>query len=364
MERIWVHATSKSYPVLIGQDILATFPEVIKEVVNRTEKVLIYVDENVYSYHYDQLISILQPHFKEVFTYIVPSGESSKSFQQYYDGITFALEKGLNRKSLILAFGGGVVGDLTGFIASTYMRGIPYIQIPTTLLAHDSAIGGKVAINHPLGKNLIGAFYQPNAVFFETSFLKTLSHKQWLSGLAEVIKYGFIDDPDFLMELQKNVQKVEDLSDSFIKKIISKGIKIKAKIVKDDEQEKGVRAYLNFGHTLGHAIESLYGYGKVTHGSAVATGMMFALWLSENISEKSLHYLQLLNWMTQMGYQSTIDSTISTETFVEKMKQDKKSTDDYIKMVLLDRIGHPFIKDFTKEELMSYLNIWRQEGKK
>ena len=193
-----------------------------------------------------------------------------------------ALDFKLDRHSLILALGGGAVGDLSGFVAATFMRGIPFIQIPTTILAHDSAVGGKVAINHPAGKNMIGAFYQPEAVVYDIDFLKSLPEHEIRSGFAEVIKHGLIQDPSFYHWLKENILSIDMMiSDENLIHFLSRGVEIKSAIVEEDEKETGIRAYLNFGHTLGHAIEAELGYGKLTHGEAVVIGMLYALQLSE-----------------------------------------------------------------------------------
>src|SRR6185312_13145009 len=192
----------------------------------------------------------------------VPSGEQAKQFPIYEACLTFALENGLDRKSCIIAFGGGAVGDLAGFVAATYMRGIAFLQVPTTLLAHDSAVGGKVAINHPLGKNMIGAFHQPEAVVYHTPFLQSLPEKEWRSGYAEVIKHALIGDVELYHWLKEEVQTLADLRDEKLIHILTKAIPVKANVVSQDETEKGVRAHLNFGHTLGHALEKEIGYGN------------------------------------------------------------------------------------------------------
>src|SRR5690606_22285980 len=211
--------------------------------------------------------------------------------------LTFALEQKLDRKSVILAFGGGAVGDLSGFVAASFMRGIPFIQIPTTILAHDSAVGGKVAINHPLGKNMIGAFYQPEAVFYDLDFLHSLPLHERRSGFAEVIKHSLISDEDFYVWLRENVHDLDQLRNEEMLYFLKKGIRIKEQIVSQDEKESGIRAFLNFGHTLGHAIEGEAGYGNITHGEGVVIGMMFALGLSKKKLGLSFHLDEFESWL-------------------------------------------------------------------
>ncbi|MDP4162241.1 MAG: 3-dehydroquinate synthase, partial [Bacillota bacterium] len=281
MDSILVNTESRQYPVYLGNNVIEKLTPFIKINYQSATKVFIITDETVGKLHLPALmdqLKELQPAFFQV-----PSGEQAKSFPVYYEAMTAALEAGLDRNSLLLAFGGGAVGDVGGFVAATFMRGIPFIQIPTTILAHDSAVGGKVAINHHLGKNLIGAFYQPEAVFYDLNFLDTLPIGEKRSGFAEVIKHALIQDADFYNWLIKNVTNLEYLTKNQLSYCLEKGINIKARIVSIDERENGIRAYLNFGHTLGHAIESEIGYGEITHGEAVMIGMGFALRMSKEL---------------------------------------------------------------------------------
>src|SRR5690606_6294122 len=273
MDQLTISTKSKTYPMYIGTDILGQLPQVIKDTCQSVSKVLVISDEAVADIYLEKVISILHQQYDKPLSFIIPAGESAKSFDMYYQCQTYALEQGLDRSSVILALGGGVVGDLAGFVAATFMRGIPFIQIPTTLLAHDSAVGGKVAINHELGKNMIGAFHQPNAVLYDIDLMKSLPKIELRSGFAEVIKHGLIWDPDFYNWLTEEITSLDDLQGEKLQYAVLKGVSVKAKVVSEDEQEKGLRAILNFGHTLGHAIEAESGYGKITHGDGVAIGM-------------------------------------------------------------------------------------------
>ncbi len=218
MSKIEIQTSSKQYPVWVGFDILSTLPEQI-ELLGTISSILVIVDETVQGLHLPTLLNVLP---KENHVYVVPNGEGCKTFSVYEEVLTFALEKRLDRKSLVIAFGGGAVGDLAGFVASTYMRGIPFIQVPTTLLAHDSAVGGKVAINHKLGKNMIGQFHQPVAVVYDLNFLKTLPEEEWLSGFGEVIKHSMLDEHHFYEELKDECRSISDLQSSKMKEFNKK----------------------------------------------------------------------------------------------------------------------------------------------
>ncbi|WP_243290062.1 3-dehydroquinate synthase [Bacillus sp. FJAT-47783] len=362
MKVLQVQTKSRTYPVFIGHNMISDLKNVLTTVDVTPSKLMVMTDQTVYSYYEHVLNDVLQKVDIDYNIHIVPSGEASKSFDNYYEALSVALQEGLDRKSMMIAFGGGVVGDLTGFVAATYMRGIPFIQIPTTLLAHDSAVGGKVAINHPLGKNMIGAFHQPHAVFYDIQFLKTLPINELRSGFAEVVKHGMIQDQQFVTWLMDNVSQLDSISNDHLITFIDKGISIKARIVSKDEKELGIRAYLNFGHTLGHAIESAIGYGKISHGDAVAIGMLFALSLSERINKIDLQYKRIRKWLQKLGFPTSIPSHITNEQLLEKMKKDKKAVDRQLRFVLLEDFGKPVIKPMEEHTVLSFLEEWRLEG--
>jgi 3-dehydroquinate synthase len=354
MRTINIHTSSKTYPLFLGASIMGELPRVIMDVQPKVTKVLVITDEEVHRLYGEKMMNILSASFQACL-HIVPNGEKAKSFEHFYECHTYALEQQLDRRSLIIAFGGGVVGDLAGFVASTYMRGIPFIQVPTTLLAHDSAVGGKVAINHELGKNMIGAFYQPEAVFYDIGLLESLPGKERLSGFAEVVKHALISDPDFYEWLLENVSSVDDLKDEKLAYAIEKGILVKAAIVAEDETEKGVRAFLNFGHTLGHAIEAAMGYGKLTHGEAVVIGMVFALKLSKNVHQLDFDFERFCRWLKKLGYEIAIPSALSVAELLNKMKKDKKNQADSIHMVLLKETGLPVVTPVEDSDLILLL---------
>ncbi|WNF31951.1 3-dehydroquinate synthase [Aeribacillus composti] len=362
MEQMMIQTKSRPYPVFLGDGIIDNVGEWLLSVCNNPSKILIITDQTIKDLYGGKLESVLKAFDLDVLTCVVPSGEQSKSFETYYKCLTFALENNLDRESVIIAFGGGVVGDLAGFVAATFMRGIPFIQVPTTLLAHDSAVGGKVAINHPLGKNMIGAFHQPHAIIYDTQFLKTLPLLEIRSGFAEVVKHGFINDRSFVENLMKTIHSLNHVTSEQLQWFIRKGIEVKAEIVAEDERETGKRAFLNFGHTLGHALEAELGYGKISHGDAVACGMLFALWLSEKIFRKDFQYKSTKNWFNEIGFPVKIDENIQTESLLERMKKDKKTVHSQIRFVLLEDIGNPVLKTFDTHTLYSFLNEWRTEG--
>ncbi len=334
MERVHI-ATKKQYPVLLGEQILDELDPIIHDMEPSVSSILIVTDDNVAPLYLEQ---VKQAIIGKVYSYVVPNGETAKSFENYYNILTFALENHLDRHSIIIALGGGVIGDLAGFVAASFMRGIRFIQIPTTLLAHDSAVGGKVAVNHPLGKNMIGAFHQPEIVLYNLTFLRSLPENEWRSGFAEVIKHALIWDPAFFEWLRKEVPTISALRGDKLQYALKIAIGVKAAVVSQDEKEKGIRAFLNFGHTLGHAIESILGYGVMTHGDAIAIGMRYAILLSERIYQTDLNYSELDGLFASYGY-PTMPKHLQVEPLVEKMKLDKKSNGGIIRMVLLREIG-------------------------
>ncbi len=360
METIHIKTESKSYDVMIGEGALSQIKSFLFHHFEKFTKLMIITDENVADLHLPKLLDELKDLNPVIF--IAPGGEKAKTFDVFYNALSTALENHLDRKSVILSLGGGAVGDLGGFVAASFMRGIPFIQVPTTILAHDSAVGGKVAINHPLGKNMIGAFYQPEAVFYDISLLSTLPPAEIRSGFAEVIKHALIYDQEFYVWLLYNVHDLRSFTNEQLLFILSKGIKVKREFVSKDEKEKGVRAYLNFGHTLGHAIESEMGYGNFTHGEAVMIGMAFALELSQKMLGLNVNLDEFSQWVTSLGYQIHLPQKVIQSKLIEKMKQDKKSIGESVQFVLLEEIGKPVLKKVNDDKLMESLNDYKQRG--
>jgi len=355
MEIIDIKTASKSYPVYVGQGVIGKLPELISS-YSDISRILLITDEKVAGIHLHRVKEMAEKTGKPVEVCIVPEGEHAKTFDVFYQCQSFALAHKLNRKSLVLALGGGAVGDLAGFVAATYMRGIPFIQLPTTLLAHDSAVGGKVAINHPEGKNMIGVFYQPEAVIYDLDFLKTLPLQELRSGFAEVIKHSLIDDSDFYQWLITNITDLSAITNEQFLTIVKRGIEIKAAIVAADEREEGIRAYLNFGHTLGHAIEGAMGYGNFTHGESVLIGTVFSLNLS--LKKQDFHFNQeeFILWVQSLGYQTTIPESLQKQTLLNIMKKDKKTFGEQVTFVLLAKLGRPYVTEVDDITVMEELN--------
>lgn len=352
MEDILVKTSTHSYPIFIGDTIRFQLNKLTEK--NYTS-ILIVSDEKVS----DLYVTDITRNFpeKKVYQSIIPVGEQSKSIDFFYQLHTDAIKFGLDRESLIIALGGGVVGDLAGFAAATYMRGIDYIQLPTTILAHDSSVGGKVAINHQLGKNLIGSFYPPAAVIYDTQTLHTLDAKEIRSGYAELMKEALIADEAFFNKLLKI--DLSDLSNDQLTDHLTSGIKIKASIVGIDEKEAGIRKHLNLGHTLGHALEAEKGYGEITHGEAVAIGLLFSLHVSERLFVRKLPYQSLVQWLKNNGFPLNIGE-INEESLISRMKTDKKALNDTIQMVLLKQIGDVTIQEMKDHDIRMYLKSFRR----
>lgn len=331
----------RPYQVHIGTEVFDLFNSEYKELLDAADRIVVIADEKVASLHLDLLLPYLASY--EVSVFHIPAGEHAKSVDVFMDCHSFLLAEGCSRKSLVIAFGGGATGDLSGFVASTFMRGIPYIQLPTTILAHDSAVGGKTAINHPLGKNMIGTFYQPEAVIYDVGLLTTLPENELRSGMAEVIKHAFISNEQWLEKLL-SVGSFHDLTGQQLMEHLEKGIAVKAAIVEEDEFENGMRKFLNFGHTLAHALEAHLGYGKITHGEAVVLGMAYALYLSDN--DKLYPFLE---WSFRHDYPFGILSDLSFEELLPYMKKDKKSWDGNLNFVMLRQIGQPQMEKIEEQ---------------
>ncbi|WP_221565194.1 3-dehydroquinate synthase [Alkalihalobacillus sp. TS-13] len=356
METIEVRTDNEQYPVFIGQGMISNLNNIIKESVPECSSILIISDSNVAPLYLELVKKELEDH--QVNEWVIPAGESSKSLREYEKGITYALRCQLDRKSLIIALGGGVVGDLAGFIAATYLRGIRFIQIPTTLLAHDSSVGGKVGINHSLGKNLIGAFHQPEAVLFDIDFLKTLPAREWRSGFAEIVKMGLIRDARFYEYLSSNVETLP-VKEDILEKVIKRAIELKAEIVRLDEREAGIRAYLNLGHTLGHAIEAESRYQSISHGEAVMIGMLYAIKLSEKRLDRSIVSAKFYDWISQLGYANWHPTLNRPRLLLERIKQDKKNSRQQIWMVLLEECGVATLEKVEDQFILEQLDTFK-----
>ncbi|TCP31641.1 3-dehydroquinate synthase [Scopulibacillus darangshiensis] len=355
MDDIIIRTKTAAYPVYIGPNIRF---DLTKLLPNNYKSYYIITDKHVGPLYAQDLTAALSG--KEVYHYTIPASESAKSMTCYQAVLDDMLESHLDRGSCVIALGGGVVGDLAGFAAATYMRGIAFIQMPTTLLAHDSSVGGKVGINSAHGKNLIGAFYHPEAVIYDTSTLDSLPMREMQSGFVEVLKHSLIDSESFYLSLMEEIPDAASLTPKKVEPFIAKGIKVKAGIVREDEQEKGIRAHLNFGHTLGHAIEKELGFGQMTHGEAVGIGIVFAMMLSERHYHLSLPIKAFRKWLKALGLPDRVPSMLTSEALLGRMMYDKKNKDGRLRFVLMEKIGivqtDILPKSLVEETLQDFMN--------
>ena len=354
MKTLTVNLGDRSYPIYIGVELLQD-PLLIQKHI-QTKSVCIISNTTVSKLYLSELKKSLNDY--RVIEVILEDGEQFKNADSLNQIYTALLDNKFNRDSTIIALGGGVVGDIAGFAAASFMRGIPFIQIPTTLLSQvDSSVGGKTGINHPLGKNMIGAFYQPQAVIIDISVLKTLNAREISAGLAEVIKYGLIWDKLFFDHLENHINDLKNLNITQLEQAIYRSCEIKAEVVSQDEKESGLRAILNLGHTFGHAIENCLGYGEWLHGEAVGCGMVMA-------AKMSLAH----NWINEMEF-DRISSLISAaglpinkpnihkQDYLEAMSLDKKNKNQEIYLVLQQGIGKAIVtKDYSRTELEKVLS--------
>lgn len=353
MDTLNVNVNDHHYPIYIGSGIYNKMNEYINDGYSR---ILIITDSNVEKLYLNNVKEYLNS--AVIDAYVIPAGEQSKNIDIFYKIHSKLITSGFDRNSLIIALGGGMVGDLAGFVAATFMRGIDFIQVPTTILAHDSSVGGKVAINHELGKNMIGQFYHPQSVIYDLSFLKSLPQKQVRSGYAELVKEAMIADMTFLNRVL--TRKLDSIDLSAIQDDIVNGILIKKEIVENDEREAGLRKHLNLGHTLGHALEIESDYG-ITHGEAVAIGLLFAVYISEIECGKSLYFKELNEWLIMNGYPLAL-SHLDVNKIISLMKRDKKSKNKQVQMTLLKDIGHPYVQAINDNILRDYLNSFLEHG--
>jgi len=334
---IKVNLFERSYPIEIGSSLIGEFN--FSEFISGND-CLIVTNEIVAPIYLDALISNIETNNTE--TLILEDGESTKTEKTWSYIIGKLVDMKANRDTTILALGGGVIGDIAGFAAATYMRGLPFIQIPTSLLAQvDSSVGGKTGINHAKGKNLIGSFYQPIAVVSDIDVLKTLPDREYKCGLAEIIKYGAIYDSDFFIWLEGNISLLLKRDDDALIYAITRSCEIKADIVTQDELETGKRAILNYGHTFAHAIENHIGYGSIFHGEAVAIGMIMASKIS-SISQADQQ--RLMNLIINSGLPHKLEG-FDKNKMLEIMQLDKKIKNKKIRLVLLSELGEAFIQD-------------------
>ena len=337
MQTLNVDLGDRSYPIYIGTDLLDKKELVEPYVVG--QQVMIVSNVTVAPLYLDKVKALFSRF--DVHAVILPDGEQYKNLEIVNRIFDALLENRFERKCTLVALGGGVVGDMTGFAAASYQRGVSFIQVPTTLLAQvDSSVGGKTGVNHELGKNMIGAFHQPRCVIADTDTLNTLDDRQLSAGIAEVLKYGLIRDLSFFEWLETNMQKLLERDSESLSYAIERSCQNKAEVVADDEKEAGVRATLNLGHTFGHAIEAGGGYGKCLHGEAVATGMLMASDLSQRmgkLTQQDVHRIDNIIDAARLPTRAPVN--MDYEKFMKYMSVDKKVEAGEIHFVLLDAIG-------------------------
>lgn len=339
MRKVRVELGQAGYDIFIGTDLSEALGDFIKQ-AGLSQKALLISDTVVGPLYSEKILAILREAGLRAEVFTVEAGESSKSLAVAEKIYTKAIEMGLDRKSAIFALGGGVVGDLAGFIAATYMRGIAFIQLPTSLLAQvDSSVGGKVAVNHALGKNMIGAFYQPKAVFMDLAMLNSLPKREIYTGLAEIIKYGVIYDQEFFAYLEENADAIMRLEIEAIVHIVARSCEIKAAVVSQDEKESGMRIILNFGHTLAHAIESETAYAKYNHGEAVAIGMLGAAQISQKMGLTDESKVKKVKALIRKFHLPVKASGCTVEKMFEIIFHDKKTVNGNVQWVLMNSIG-------------------------
>ena len=337
--RVAIELGDRSYPIDVGAGLLgeaATW-----SAMPQANAALIVTNDVVGPLYGGRVAGMLRGRYRKVHTVVLPDGERHKDWPTLNLIFDALLQHGCDRKTVIVALGGGVVGDMAGFAAASYMRGVPFVQVPTTLLAQvDSSVGGKTAINHPLGKNMIGAFYQPHQVICDLTTLQTLPARELSAGLAEVIKYGPIMDMEFLSWIEANIAALMARDPAALAYAVVRSCELKAWVVGQDERESGLRAILNFGHTFGHAIEAGLGYGQWLHGEAVGCGMVMAALLSQRLGGIDADFVERLTGLVAAAGLPTKGPRLGADRYLELMRVDKKAEAGEIKFVVIDRPGH------------------------
>lgn len=356
MQSLDVDLGERSYPILIGEQLIDRGELLAPHI--RGKQVAIVTNDTVAPLYLERLMQSLAGY--TVTPVVLPDGEAWKNWetlQLIFDGLLSARH---DRKTTIIALGGGVIGDMAGFAAASYQRGVNFIQVPTTLLSQvDSSVGGKTGINHPLGKNMIGAFYQPQLVLIDTATLATLPARELSAGLAEVIKYGLICDEPFLGWLEENIDRLRELDQAALTEAIRRSCAAKAAVVGADEREAGVRATLNLGHTFGHAIETHQGYGAWLHGEAVAAGTVMALEMSRQLGWISIDERDRgVRLLARAGLPVVPPSDMTPDDFMQHMAVDKKVLDGQLRLVLLKQLGEAVVTgEFPREVLDATLRV-------
>jgi 3-dehydroquinate synthase len=351
MESIKVNLAERSYPIYFGSGILKDFGRTCKR-FSKSKKAVVVTNPIVGKLYYKTVEDSLLKEGFEPHRLDVPDGEEYKTLSWASKLFDRLIALKADRQTPLVALGGGVIGDLTGFVAATYLRGVPFIQVPTTLLAQvDSSVGGKTGVNHRRGKNLIGAFYQPKFVFIDVDTLKTLDKRELRAGLAEVIKYGVIRDPGLFKYLEEHIEDILKIDKEALLHIIKRSCAIKASVVEADEKEAGLRAILNFGHTFGHAVEAVTRYKEYKHGEAVAIGMVFAVGLSNRIGLCGKNVVERVADLLERAGLPTEVPDFPKKSFLKAMEIDKKVIGGELRFVLAERIGRVRIEKVKAEAL-------------
>lgn len=350
MERLLIDLEEKSYFIHIDMNLLDS----IENYCGKGDKFAIITDENVDKLYGNKILTLLKD--KEVYKIVLPSGEGSKNLKTVEGVLNTILDYGLTRKSIIIALGGGVVGDIAGFCASIYMRGIDFIQVPTTLLSQvDSSVGGKTGVNMTKGKNIVGSFYQPKVVVIDLNFLKTLPRRELISGIGEVIKYGIIYDYEFLKYVNAGLQEVYQLDENVMKKVIKRCCEIKSEIVSKDEKEEGLRKILNYGHTIGHGLEAATDYKKFTHGEAVLIGIYYEALMAKQLGYiDEFYFCEIATIIKNTGVPLE-EHEIPWIKAIDYMLKDKKNKDGKISFILPRDKGKVLEILLTVEEIKNIL---------
>jgi 3-dehydroquinate synthase len=360
MEKIRVEFGERSYDIITGSNILEGIGDALKP-FGLSPKVAIITNPTVFSLYGKRVSDSVKKAGFDLLVVTIPDGEQYKNLDTLKNIYDELLKFKLDRKSALIALGGGVVGDITGFAASTYMRGIPCIQVPTTLLSQvDSSVGGKTGVDHEFGKNMIGTFWQPGLVWIDVETLITLPKRELLAGLAEVIKYGIIYDERLFEFLEVNKEKILNLDTDALTYIIRRSCEIKADVVSKDEREAGLRSILNYGHTIGHAIETVTGYTRFLHGEAVAIGMYLEARLSQtlNLIDKD-QVFRIKAVIDSYGLPSEMEADIAINGILSSMQLDKKAVAGKLKFILPEKIGRVKIyKEATEKSIRESLQSW------
>lgn len=357
MMELMVDLGQRAYPIRIGEGALALLGQELKRL--KATKALLVTNTTVGPLYEQAAIQSIRDVLPELPTTVVmlPDGECFKDLHHIEKILSAAVDAGLDRKSYMVALGGGVIGDMTGFAASMWMRGIDFIQVPTTLLAQvDSSVGGKTGVNLPAGKNLIGAFHQPRSVIVDTTVLKTLPEREISAGIAEIIKYGMLGDAAFFAYLEENMARLRALNPDVVARVVARCCEMKKEVVREDEKESGVRAKLNLGHTFGHAIEKLTGYSTWLHGEAVAAGCVMAAMLSQELGHLSEADVARVKALVEAAGLPSCISGLSMDAAMKAMASDKKSVAGVIRFVLMKEIGESFIGGAPRDKVENVMS--------